>query len=159
MTFLTQTYELPQTSTGNFMKLQKGENRFRILSPAVTGWLYWDRNNKPVRTKDIPVDIPLDIKPKHFWAMVVYDYKSESIQVLEISQSTVQKSIKGLVEDTDWGEPENYDIKIIKTGELKDTKYQVLGVPHSEVAENIKLEYNAMKVNLQALFESGNPFE
>ncbi len=157
MNFLTTDYQLPETNSNNYMKLQKGENRFRILSPAITGWVYWDVNNKPIRTKEYP-DSLFSEKPKHFWCMVVYNCNTEEIQLLEISQSTIQKSIKALLDDKDWGEPENYDIKIIKTGELKETKYQILGVPHSAISEDIKSQYESMKINLEAVFDGENPF-
>jgi hypothetical protein len=39
--FLPTGYELP-TNKGKFMKLQKGENKFRILDKALTGWLDWE---------------------------------------------------------------------------------------------------------------------
>ena len=39
-TFLPETYELPQ-SAGGYMKLQQGENKLRILSKPIIGWLDW----------------------------------------------------------------------------------------------------------------------
>ena len=45
--FLPEGYEAPQ-GTGNYMKLQSGENKFRILSKPIIGWLDW-KDNKPHR--------------------------------------------------------------------------------------------------------------
>jgi hypothetical protein len=40
--FLPDNYERPAASGGNYAKLEDGQNRFRFLSPAVVGWLYWN---------------------------------------------------------------------------------------------------------------------
>ena len=61
MDFLPKTYEIPQAPS-SYMKLQKGSNRFRILSSAMTGYEYWNLENKPVRSKEHPQLIPEDIK-------------------------------------------------------------------------------------------------
>ena len=31
----------------NYMKFVDGENRFRILSPAIVGWEYWNEDVDP----------------------------------------------------------------------------------------------------------------
>ena len=40
MAFLPKGYELP-VSDGGYMKLEKGENKFRVLSEAITGQEVW----------------------------------------------------------------------------------------------------------------------
>src|SRR5690606_20654859 len=90
--FLPEGYEAPQ-GTGNYMKLQSGENKFRILSKPIIGWLDW-KDNKPYRfrIKERP-EKPMGDKPvRHFWAFIVWNYNAEAVQILEITQATIQKA-------------------------------------------------------------------
>ena len=95
-TFLPSDYTAPTSEGSNYMKLQDGENKIRILSQPIIGWVDWE-NNKPMR-------FPFDEKPahavdatkpiRHFWAFVVWNYTQEAIQILEITQSTVRTPLK-----------------------------------------------------------------
>lgn len=162
--FLPKDYEVP--STTNYMKFTSGENRLRILSSPIIGWETWideDGGRKPLRRKmDNPfsvdiVDNPEDIK--HFWAMAVYNYQDKRIQVLEITQKSIQKTLKSLARDKDWGSPvQNYDIVITRTGEGMETRYEVLPKPAKKMDETILKEYNAMNINLNALYSGDDPF-
>jgi hypothetical protein len=143
------------------MKLKAGENKFRIMSKPIIGWLDW-KDNKPLRfrMKDKPQQ-PIDPKKpvKHFWAMVVWNYNDNQIQVFEITQSSIQQAIQALTIDADWGSPFNYDIKIIRTGEKMETNYTVNPVPHKEVAKDIAKAYNEKPINLEALYDGLDPFD
>jgi hypothetical protein len=171
MSFLPPGYEVPKTQ-GDYMKFEKGDNRFRILSKAITGYEYWTKENKPVRSHDPFDDVPADaklekdpktggssFKPKHFWAFVVYNYKAGKIQILEITQSTVMEPIANYVKDEDWGSPEKYDIVVSRSGEGMETDYQVKTKPHSEIPEEVKAHYRTLKIDLSALYEGGDPFK
>lgn len=163
--FLPSNYQIPSESL--YMKLKDGENTFRVLSHAVVGYEYWNKDNKPVRIKKMPEGIPEDIKfgedgnptkIKHFWAFVVWNYDAQAVQILEITQANIQRGIKALVDNKRWGDPHNYDITIIKTGTGRDTKYVVQGNPPIEpIPEDIKRKYEAKKINLEALFKGENP--
>jgi hypothetical protein len=95
--FLPDNYERPATSGGNYAKLEDGPNRFRILSAAKVGFLYWNTDNKPVRLTEKPETLPEDIrvengkpdKIKHFWAFVVWSYRESRVQILEITQASI----------------------------------------------------------------------
>ncbi len=157
--FLPQDYSQPKTR-GNYLKIERGETRFRILSKAITGWLDWD-DKKPIRFRmeNKPVK-PIDPEQaiKHFWAFVVWDYKDNAIKVLEITQTSVQNAIKALVDDNDWGNPFGYDIKITKSGEKMETKYVVSPAPHKPISEEMKEALRNTPVNLDALYSGGDPF-
>ena len=158
--FLPETYAVPK-GNNNYMKFDKGENKFRILSAPILGWEDW-KDNKPLR-------FPMDKKPsapvdpsrpiKHFWAMVVFNYNEEAIQILEITQKTIQNAISSLAKDADWGSPLGYDIKVIKTGDGMETEYQVNPVPHKPVSQEIQDAYMEKPVVLEALFEGKDPFQ
>lgn len=163
MNFLPKGYKAPET--GNYMKLQQGKNKFRILSEAIVGTEIWeedsDGNKKPVRFRpddSIPVDKYDTGDARHFWAFVVYNRNADKIQILEITQKTIQRALKALAEDEDWGNPQNYDITITRKGEGMDTEYTVMPGQKSEISDEIKKEYKEADINLEALFDGEDPF-
>ena len=160
--FLPEGYEAPRGSGHNYAKIEKGENRFRILSKPILGWIDWD-NNKPIRCRmaDKPAKAIDPAKPiKHFWAFVVWNYQQEAIQILEITQATIQASIQALAVDSDWGNPFMYDIKITKTGEKLDTTYVCKPVPHKPVTSEIQEAYMMKgEITLEKLYAGEDPFE
>jgi len=166
MSFLPDNYERPASSGGNYAKLEDGQNRFRFLSPAIVGWLYWNTENKPVRLKERPETLPDDIrhengkpdKVKHFWAFAVWNYKEGKVQILELTQASIQGPIEDLVMTEDWGDPTGYDITITKKGQKLDTEYSVQPSPHKPVPTEAVDAYKATPVNLQALFVNEDPF-
>lgn len=164
--FLPEGYAAP-VSGGGFMKLKDGDNIIRILSSAIVGYEYWNNDTKPVRNKigwtESPTDIKKDkdgndTKIKHFWAFVVWNYATKNVEILEITQSTIQTAITNLVKDEDWGDPKNYDIKINRTGEGFDTVYSVSPKPAKKASDEILNKYDQKKINLEALYDGGNPF-
>lgn len=159
MSFLPQDYTSPK-SFNNYMKLQEGENKIRILSRPIIGWEDW-LNNKPIRFRmsEKPAK-PVDAKKpiKHFWAFVVWNYAEEQIQILHLTQASVRNFIESLSKDQDWGAPFFYDLKIIKTGEGVDTKYMVNPLPHKPVSNEIKEAFHERRCLLDAIFENEDPF-
>jgi hypothetical protein len=164
--FLPQGYAVPVKSS-NYMKLQPGENRLRILCSPIIGWEWWEEgaegSRRPVRIRlsdKIPAGVPMegDNRVRHFWAMVVYNYQEEQIQILEVTQATIQRTLKGLAADADWGNPKNYDIVINRVGEKLETKYEVLPKPARALDKGIVQAYEDMHINLAALFDGGDPF-
>lgn len=158
--FLPTGYEQPK-SGGNYMKLQKGENKFRILSKPIIGWEDWD-DKKPLRFKmnEKPLkSIDPSRKIKHFWAFFVWNYSTEKVEVLQITQAGIQSAIAGFSKDADWGNPFGYDIKVIRTGEGMETEYQVNPVPHKPISAKVKEEFESNPLNLDALFTGGDPFD
>ncbi len=162
--FLPSNYELPETAS-NYMRFKDGINRFRILGSAVTGFEYFTSDNKPVRSKEPFEETPnlkKDGKVKAFWAFPIWNYqvtKTESgswiggIQVLELTQKTIMKDVKALVDNPKWGVPFMYDIAVTRTGEGLDTEYSTMAEPPlGEADDMIKNEYSETPINLEALF-------
>lgn len=161
--FLPEGYDkIPSSS--RYMKLQDGKNTFRVLTSAVTGWVYWNTGNKPVRLKDRPSGRPLDMRAdedetvKHFWAFAVWNYTEKMVQVLEITQKQIMTGLKALVDDDNWGDPKNYDITITRSGSGFDTEYITQGVPPKPMDPKIAEEFARNPVNLTAIFNGGDPF-
>lgn len=159
MKFLPEDYQAPKNSN-NYMKLQDGENKIRILSQPIFGWEDWV-DNKPVRFRmdQKPAKANDPKKPiRHFWAFIVWNYNEERIQILQLTQATIRNNIEALCKDEDWGEPYFYDLKIIRKGEGVDTEYMVNPLPHKAIAPKIIEEFNALPCYLEALFENADPF-
>lgn len=164
--FLPEDYEAPVMG-GGYMKLQDGDNVFRVLSSAIIGYEYWTNENKPVRSRT-PFDETPNIKlgkdgkpqkPKHFWAFVVWNYQTKNVEILQLTQSSIQGAITNLVKDEDWGNPMKYDIKISRTGQGIETEYAISPKPHKDIDPEIEEAFESKKINLDALYSNDNPFE
>src|SRR3990167_8970995 len=115
MSLLPEGYEVPQKK-GNYYKFVEGDNRFRILASPILGYEYWV-DNKPVRVRmGEKLPLPEAEGAKHFWAMPVWNYEESRVQILEITQKGIKKSIAALSRDEDWGTPLEYDIAVTRTG-------------------------------------------
>lgn len=171
MAFLDQSYELPTSGGGNYMKFEQGQNKFRVLSNAITGYEYWTTDNKPVRSPEKIVGIPENAKmnvdpegseyfaPRHFWAMVVYNYSTKQVEILQITQKNIQTAMLDYYRNDAYGDPKNYDIVVARKGEKYETKYTVMANPPKEVDPKIMADYAGMAINLDALYDGGNPFD
>ena len=157
--FLPEGYEAPKGNS-DYMKFEQGENKFRILSQPIVGWEDWE-DKKPIR-------FPMNMKPekpinpnqsiKFFWAMIVWNRKEEKIQILEITQRSVQSPIELLAKDSEWGNPFGYDIKVTKTGEKMDTEYSVNPSPQKKVEKEVIEAFKAKPCFLKALYQGADPF-
>jgi len=163
MAFLPDNYKTPE---GNFMKFKQGDNCFRVLDSAITGYEYWNNEKRPIRSPSsfgaVPPDIRVEddgkISIKHFWMFPVWNYDAEKIQILEITQKGVQDAIKVLIKNPKWGDPTGFDLTISKEGSGFDTTYQVMPSPHSKLDAEVVKSYKAMKLNLPAVFTGDDPF-
>ena len=101
-----------------------------------------------------------DKKAKHFWAMTVWNYNTNAIEILELVQAKMQKSIRDTSKEPEWGNPVNrYDFVITKSGKGMETEYSMTAIPPSVTAPEITKAYKEKPINLNALFSGGNPFE
>jgi hypothetical protein len=149
------------------MRLQPGENRFRVLGSPILGYVYWTEDSAGVRkpnrirmSERVPAGTMLgkDDKVKHFWAMPVWNYQEEKVQILEITQKGLMKSLRALAADPDWGSPVQYDVVVTRSGQSLDTEYSLQPKPAKPLDEGIIQVYKDMHINLEALYEGGDPF-
>lgn len=161
-TFLPEDFkEEPKVS--NYMRFQSGENRFRILGSSITGFEYFDNENKPHRSKEVFESTP-NIKKggtvKSFWAFPIFNYQNSTIQILELTQQTIKDPILALIKNPKWGNIFLYDLNVIKSGEGLETEYQVQPEPPiGEPSDEIKAAFMEKPLNLDALFLSEDPFK
>jgi hypothetical protein len=169
--FLPKGYETPE-SEQRYMELAEGQNTFRILAPAIVGYEWWedtgqgDRVPRRVRTAE---EVPAEVrnatdsrnKAKHFWAFPVFNYQTNTIQVLEIKQQTIMRAIEAFVKNPKWGNPQGYDLTIekVKTGSRDwDVEYNVIPEPPSQLDEGIAELAKSVPVRLEALYDGQDPF-
>ena len=117
--FLPENYELPASTGGNYMKIQDGNNKFRILAKPVVGWIYWEHQNTDEKGRPIHLHYTDEARKeayekaklnpkkedqsvKHFWAMKVYNYETDSVQILEITQKSLMQDIVNYAKDENW---------------------------------------------------------
>lgn len=176
--FLPKDYKVPNVD-GQYMKFKDGENRFRILSPAITGWELWI-DNKPKRYRE-DEDVPMEDQEKadidertgeprmarHFMAFVVWNRNAEpkpKLQILEVTQKKVKNGINALNKSKDWGDPtgdKGYDILVTrtKTGEqAMNVEYSVMPSPKKKLDAGIVQFFKDSHIDLEVLFDGGDPF-
>jgi len=168
MTFLPKNedgteYEVPVE--GNYMRFEQGDNKFRILSDAVIGWEGWvEEGGKPVPKRFVMDEKPIDLREfdnqriNHFWAFVVWNYQAKRVQILQITQKGIMKSVETLTKDEDWGSPLEYDIVINRDGEGLKTKYETNPKPKKELGLSEEDVFRSNSIELEKLFEGKNPF-
>jgi hypothetical protein len=64
-----------------------------------------------------------------------------------------------LIHNEDWGDPRDYNITITRKGEKLDTEYTVVPSPKTEVPAELKRMYGEKNIDLEALYDGGNPFD
>lgn len=166
MSFLPDDYEVPDNGGGNYLKFKPGDTRFRILDDPILGQVYFNNDNKPVRKRmgeqidmdDVKVDQYGKKRVRHFWAMPVFNPDVDAVQILEITQSTIQDKIVSLNKNPDWGDPKQYGLTVTRSGEGKDTKYEVIAAPPRPLPDGVLQRFEEKRPNMEALFTNEDPF-
>lgn len=168
-TRLPEWYEFKEATTWNYFKIKEEAQSFRILTSPIVWYEYFkesaDWKVKPVRQKQpftwTPEDSSKWQAPKEFWAFVIYNHTEKRIQIMELTQRTLMKTIVDLSKSKDWWDPKMYDFEVSRTWKGTDTKYTLTPLPKSRF-ENDSEWNNALKeaeeVKLEELFDGGDPF-
>ena len=163
MSFLPDGFEKLKTSKPywKMSEMKEGDNRLRIVIKPIAGWIDW-HDKKPVRYRPEhkpakSYDAEKPVRP--FWVCYVWDYAREGLFVLEISQSSILRSLTNFAQDEDWGDFTGYDLKLRKEGSGKETKWHVTPMPHKPLAEKIVKALAESPVHLENLYEGGDPWD
>lgn len=159
MNFLPNDYQAPKKPS-NYTKLEEGVTKIRILTAPIMGYEDWD-NKKPVRFRmNNKPSTSLDpTKPfRHFWAFIIWNYKTERMEIFQVTQTSIRDRIESLAKDEDWGDPFHYDIKITKTGQQVNTKYEINPCGKAEIPPGMMHEFEAKPIDLNELYTNGDPF-
>lgn len=160
---LPEGYQPPK-SAGRYFKFEEGANKFRILSKVITGYEVWTEDvqgkRKPVRARTLnELKVTGPDQPKHFWAMAVWNRKEKRVQILEVTQRTIQNQLYAFYHDEDWGDFGGYDITVTrKTTPEGRTTYTVFPSPQKPLDNDIKEEIKKTYVKLEALYDGEDPF-
>jgi hypothetical protein len=144
----------------------EGEKRLRCIGEGITGFSAWTVDKKPIRWEAKPVQLPSNLAPdlsgkvalKRFIASIVYDYEAGDFKILEITQQTLMTQLFKFIKDDEYGDPKDYDIKISKKGQGKDTEYSLLASPPRPVSKDIATSFEGVVCNLRALFDGEDPW-
>lgn len=172
--FTPKNYE--KSKIGNYMRLEVGTNKIRILKEPVTGYVYWEDANgnivprnimageggKPKRNKEFEALNTEERQAiKGFSAMIVWNYNVEKIQILEIKQAGIMTSLEALVNSKSWEDVTKYDIVITKTKtglNPKDVEYSVMPEPKEKLDKKVTDAFGKVVIDLEALFKNEDPF-
>lgn len=153
MATIPQGYEV-KSSGSDFLKLQNGNNKIRIISDIVVGVEGW-KDIKPFRRGGMdavidPSEVDMDAltdKPKihDFMAMYVYNHTTGKIEIASFTQATIRKEIVKYAVDSEWGDLEKYDLTITRTGDSMKTRYSVSPSPAKPLAKAIQQEVDDAK--------------
>ena len=160
-----------------------GQMRFAIVSESpLEYWTIWgemDGQKKPFRFPDVPspsdVEIELgDFKqrekldgsgleqPKFAISLFVFDYASESIKVLELTQKGLIKELDQVSQEEDYANLSEWDFTITRTGLQLNTEYKLRPAPRKKGFDEKIAEAwsDAQKdgYDLTRLIGGGNPF-
>ena len=171
MAFLSNIQPSPSGGTGNYYRFTQGENKFRIVGSSDTeppgfiqGMIGWGEDNegnrKPFRWR-MGEDAPRDFaeKPREFFAFLVWNYEEACVQILELTQAGLKSELITLAEDKEWGDPRKFDIAVIRNGEGIETSYVMTPKPHKKLDATAVAMIMATTVNLEALYDGGDPFD
>lgn len=171
MSFLPNGYKEPVNS--NYMEWEEGDNTFRVLDSAITGWEYWtnkmvdgEMKGRPVRVKDedqIPVGDVLEgkygLQIYYFWTFPVYNFNASKIQILVVKQKSVRKGMKKSVDNPKWGDPKTYNFVVNKDSSVKPVEYSVNPEPKDELDPAIIKRFKGMNLDLNVWMRGDDPFK
>jgi hypothetical protein len=168
--FLPPGYTAPAQNS-RYLKLSVGKHKIRILSSAIVASLFWktapDGSRHPVRRRPgehvHPSELGFDRegKPERVKTALIFacwSYASAQVVVAEITQATIAGSLQGLAESEDWGDPREFDITIERIDKNGKTTYGVLPSSKRPLDPAIAEAYRATPVNLEVLYDGGDPF-
>lgn len=162
-----ESYELPIMES-KYVKFDEGENRYRVLSRRITGWLYFNHQGKPVRVRKKEDIVFSNIgenkngwgksNPSHFRSFVVRDYKNKCISILELRQIGILQAFDAQLREDWYEDPTTYDIKILRKWVGLDTKYTFSVGKVSPISRDIVDAFSNTPINLDLLYEGGDPY-
>jgi hypothetical protein len=173
---LDLSFEEPK-KYGNYTRIEKGENRLRILSEGIFGVEYWEEteetDQQTGKPKQKPVRRPIEEEAQlptsessRFIALFVWNYKAERVQIFPTTKRGIIKGLRYLIDNKSWGDPTKYDICITKTqtdpNKILTVEYNVTPVSMTDLDPEIAKEWQSSGFNrndLLLMFEGLDPFE
>ena len=155
----------PKSKSNYTMPLPEGATKIRVMSSAIVGYESWANDGEkktPTRHEigEEPAFGGDGKSPNYFWAFIVYNYNTEQLQIMEVTQKTIRTAMQSKIDNEAWGDPKTYDIVITRTGmKLDDTEYDVTPNPHTDLDPAIEQLYTDNPIDLQEWFKGEDPFK
>lgn len=113
----------------NFMKLKQGDNVIRVVGNPSKIDSHWETTLDGATRKVVCIGAGCPIcrkggKPQRRYQLKVIDRSDGQVKILDVG-ATVISQIQEYARDPEYGDPNNYDFKIAKTGQSLETKYTV----------------------------------
>lgn len=136
---MTKELDWGNMSTGGggeqtqFLKLENGDNRIRVVGKPVTVDLHWEETLDGGKKKVICPGAGCPIckaghVPQSRYQVLVIDRKDSKVKILE-GGPRIFGSFREYAMDPEYGDPTKYDMKIKKEGAGRETKYTVVAAP------------------------------
>ena len=141
-----------------FIKLQSGPNQMRIVGLPYETEIHWEEAVDDSKKRIVcsgagcPICKEGHLPQKKFQVLVI-DRADKKLKILE-GGTSIFKQIKDLAMDPDYGNPKNYDIKIKKEGQGRETKYSVLASPNKS---SLTQEEEALLAEAKTLEDINKP--
>lgn len=175
------------TQAGGYLSASKltdgGQLRFALVSETpleyYTVWGEFEGQKKPFRFPDVPSPSDIEVElgdfkqrekldgsgleqPKFAISMFVFDYQSETIKVLELTQKGLIKELDALSQDEDYKNLTEWDFTITRTGLALNTEYALRPAPRKKgFDDKIAEAWSAAQADgydITRLIGGGNPF-
>lgn len=153
-------------STSRYARLAQGKTKLRMLGAPIFFQETWGTD---ATGKRVPNRFPLGavVAPEQIgpdglrtcMAVKVYNYNEGAIQIWQVSQKTILKSIKEYSQNGAFGSPLNYDLEISKMGQAMTTKYSVIANPPTPVNAAVAELDATTPVDLMKLLSNADPFK
>ena len=170
----------PPKETSNWFTIEDGEtHNLRIMGHKdrpetfVLGWQGFKDNHPMYRQynesgyKEVYDYLNADkkedekkVKPTHFWTVAIYHEDDKRAMVWNIRQKTIQQNISIYILDPEWGDPNNYILKVSRVGKsLSDTEYSVtpkspnIAPPSNDIVQIME----EARIDCRVVFSGGQP--
>ena len=170
----------PPKETSNWFTIEDGEtHNLRIMGHKdrpetfVLGWQGFKDNHPIYRQynesgyKEVYDYLNADKKedekkgkPTHFWTVAIYHEDDKRAMVWNIRQKTIQQNISIYILDPEWGDPNNYILKVSRVGKsLSDTEYSVtpkspnIAPPSNDIVQIME----EARIDCRVVFSGGQP--
>lgn len=144
-----------QAAGAGYFKAEQGQTEVLIVGPVVTGYQFWKLDGverspevfeeplQGVRMRDVKDKAGNLVgqepeKQQFYWAMPLYNFKTESFELAQFTQKGIREELLALQTNAKWGDPTgNYTITIDKSGEGFKTEYKLMPNPNDDASKAI----------------------
>ena len=171
--------EMEESTESDWLNItENGTYRMRIMgikgddNQFMEGWEVWEeyedengsKRSRPHRSKFVQgakapqelLDLERNGDARYFRMFVVF-YEGRP-KIYEVRQKTIRRQILELTRDEEWGDPRDYDIAVTRSGQGKETSYNVMPKPKEPLTPEMLQRVEDARIDLQAIWEGGQPF-